>query len=73
MIKEMKGEDSVEAETSMANTHFLVAQHYAQGQLTREWTTENVTEVVKNSNNREKRRRYRDWQRIKKCEEGGRV
>lgn len=47
MMKEMKGEDSVEAETSMANTHFLVAQHNAQGQLTREGKTENITEIVK--------------------------
>lgn len=57
MMKEMKGEDSVEAETSMANTHFLVAQQNAQGQLTREGKTENITEIVKNTNNREKRRR----------------
>lgn len=47
MMKEMKGEDSVEAETSMANTHFLVAQHYAQAQLTTEGKTENITEIVK--------------------------
>lgn len=47
MMKEMKGEDSVEAETSMANTHFLVAQHNAQGRLTREVKTGNITEIVK--------------------------
>lgn len=58
MMKEMKGEDSVEAETSMANTHFLVAQHNAQAQLTTEGKTENITEIVKKiTNNREKRSR----------------
>lgn len=30
MMKEMRREDSVEAETGMANNHFLVAWHYAQ-------------------------------------------
>lgn len=57
MMKEMKGKDSVEAETSMANTHFLVAQHNAQGQLTREGKTEYYRNSQKNTNNREKRRR----------------
>lgn len=42
MMKEIKREDSVEAETSMANTHFLIAQHYAHGQLTREQNMANI-------------------------------
>lgn len=46
MMKEIKREDSVEAETSMANTHFLVAHHYAHGQLTRERKTANITKIV---------------------------
>lgn len=45
MMKEIKREDSVEAETSMANTYFLVAQHYAHGQLTRERKTANITKL----------------------------
>lgn len=35
-MKEMRGEDSVEAETGMANNHFLVAWHSAQRQRTRD-------------------------------------
>lgn len=44
MMKEMKGEDSVEAETGMANNHFLVAQHYAPREQGNE---RNIREIVK--------------------------
>lgn len=55
MMKEMRGEDSVEAETSMANNYFLVAWHYAQRQRTRERKTENIKEKEENTNYREER------------------
>lgn len=56
MMKEMRGEDSVEAETGMANNHFLVAWHYAQRQRTRERKTENIKEIDENTSYREERR-----------------
>lgn len=56
MIKEMRGEDSVEAETGMANNHFLVAWHCAQRQRTRERKRENIKEIDENTNYREERR-----------------
>lgn len=56
MMKEMRREDSVEAETGMANNHFLVAWHYAQRQRTREWKIANIKEIDENTNYRGARR-----------------
>lgn len=68
-MKGRKGGDSVEAETGMANNHFLVARHYAQGLRAREGKAENIKEIDINTNNRAKKEEDKETDMVEKGEE----